>query len=115
MPSSVHKILFHSKLVIASCILPIGQLSEEAREARNKDSRRYREHFTRKTSRLDTNTDLIHRLLISSGPFLASLRHFPERKQGKLSREVLSLLSKPNLDLETSESTDCESDGDESD
>ena len=47
MPSNVHKILCHGKLVIASCILPIGQLSEEAQEARNKDNRRYREYFAR--------------------------------------------------------------------
>ena len=62
MPSSVHKILYHGKLVIASCILPIGQRSEEAQEARNKDNRRYREYFTRKTLRIDTNIDLINRL-----------------------------------------------------
>ena len=61
MPSSVHKILCHGKLVIASWILPIGQLSEEAQEARKKDNRRYREYFTRKTSRIDTNIDLINR------------------------------------------------------
>lgn len=40
MPVSVHKVLFHGKEVMASCILSIGQLSEEAQEARNKDTRR---------------------------------------------------------------------------
>lgn len=79
MPVSVHKVLYHGKDVVASCILPIGQLSEEAQEARNKDVRRYREHFTRKTSRIDTNTDLLNRLLISSDPFLASLRRVPKK------------------------------------
>lgn len=111
MPSSIHKILFHSKIVIASCILPIGQLSEEAQEARNKDSRRYREQFTRKTSRIDTNVDLIHRLLISSDPLLATFRHPPKRSRGKITTEVLSLLSIPQLySGSSSESSELESD-----
>lgn len=95
MPVSVHKVLYHGKDVVASCILPIGQLSEEAQEARNKDVRRYREHFTRKTSRIDTNTDLLNRLLISSDPFLASLRRVPKKKHSFLEPEVLSLLALP--------------------
>lgn len=61
MPVSVHKILFHGKDIITSCVLPIGQLSEEAQEARNKDNRKFRELFTQKTSRVDTNTELINR------------------------------------------------------
>lgn len=93
MPVSVHKILFHGKDIIRSCILPIGQLSEEAQEARNKDTRKFRELFTRKTSRIDTNTDLFNRLLISSDPFIASLRHTPFRVGGLITKEVLSLLS----------------------
>ena len=36
MPTTVHKILIHGPEV-EKCILPIGQLSEEASEARNKD------------------------------------------------------------------------------
>lgn len=61
MPVSVHKILFHGSDIIKSCLLPIGQFSEEAQETTNKIIRRYRELFTRKTSRVDTNTDLIKR------------------------------------------------------
>lgn len=61
MPVTLHKILYHGSEIIKSCILPIGQLSEEAQEATNKIIRRYRELFTRKTSRIDTNTDLIKR------------------------------------------------------
>lgn len=93
MPVSVHKILFHGRDIIRSCILPIGQLSEEAQEARNKDTRKFRQLFTRKTSRINTNTDLFNRLLISSDPFIASLRHTPVRVRGLITKEVLSLLS----------------------
>ena len=59
MPVSVHKILFHSKDILDSCILPKSQLSEEPQEARNKHSRKFRELFTGKTSRTGTNTDLM--------------------------------------------------------
>ena len=57
MPVSVHKILCHAIEAIKNCIVPIGQLSEEAQEARNKDCRRYRLAYTRKSSRANTNRD----------------------------------------------------------
>jgi len=37
MPASVHKILIHGKNIIESFLFPIGDLSKEAQEARNKD------------------------------------------------------------------------------
>ena len=52
MPVTVHKILVHSTEVIKICLLPIGQLSEESQEVRNKDFRRLCEHYTRKNSRI---------------------------------------------------------------
>lgn len=36
MSPTVHKILLHESTIIANALLPIGQLSEEAAEARNK-------------------------------------------------------------------------------
>ena len=48
MPTTVHKILIHGPEVIEKCIFPIGQLSEEASEAKNKDIKKYREGFARK-------------------------------------------------------------------
>lgn len=108
MPVSVHKVLCHGKDIIASCILPIGQLSEEAQEARNKDCRKYRDLFTRKTSRIDTNTDLFNRLLISSDPYIASLRKAPKTKHSEVTPEVLELLetfADPCNDYESSD--DC--------
>ena len=106
MPMTLHKILIHGIDIIQFCILPIGQLSEEAQETRNKDFRRYREYFTRKSSRCNTVQDLIHRLLISSDPFITALgkSHKPSTKE--MSPEVLELLSTPPLpdsDSDTSE------------
>lgn len=46
MPTSVHKVLIHGSNVISVALLPIGMLSEEAQEARNKDVRRYRKKMS---------------------------------------------------------------------
>lgn len=92
MPPSVHKILFHGADIIASLNLPIGLYSEEASEARNKDFRQIREHHTRKTSRIDTNTDLIHGLLISSDPLISSLRTPFTKPKYEMDDEVSKLL-----------------------
>ena len=40
MPPTVHKILIHGHEIIQTALLPIGQLSEEAQEARNKEFKR---------------------------------------------------------------------------
>lgn len=68
-------------------------MSEEAQEARNKENKRYREAFTRKMSRIDTNTDVLHRLLIASDPYICALRKSSKTKRGVITDEVLSLLS----------------------
>ena len=95
MPATVHKILVHSTEVIKNALLPIGQLSEEAQEARNKDCRRLREHNTRKCSRIATNRDLMSILLITSDPLINSLREVPKKKADKLPPGVLSLIVAP--------------------
>lgn len=97
MPVSVHKVLWHGTDIVSSFMLPIGQFSEEAQEARNKDNRKYRELFTRKSSRVHTNEDLIHRLLITSDPFIASLRSSPKTNRQELLPEVLALLKSVDI------------------
>lgn len=42
MPQSIHKILIHGPRLIKEAVLPIGILSEEAQEARNKDYKNIR-------------------------------------------------------------------------
>lgn len=92
MPASLHKILIHSKDIIETCILPLGQLAEEAQEASNKEYRRNREHFSRKTSRIDTNRDVLNRFLISSDPMLSSNSISKSRMRHSLPSETINLL-----------------------
>lgn len=80
-------------------------MSEEAQECMNKDYKVYREHHTRKSSRLNSNEDLFHTLLISSDPVISSIRNIPLVKKEQYPPEVKSLLilESNNLILE-----DCE-------
>ena len=75
MPQSLHKILIHGADVIQQFNLPIGSLSKEAQEARNKEFRKYREEFTRKSLRINADKDIMIRLLCSSDPFISCLRY----------------------------------------
>lgn len=111
MPATVHKILIHGADVMNNMILPIGQLSEDAQEARHKEYRFFREHNTRKTSRINCNKDLLHMLLISSDPLISSKRKLP-RKKSSLGSEVLGLLETPRLDSIAHGSTDGSSEED---
>lgn len=102
MPVTVHKLLVHSVDIVQSALLPIGQLSEEAQEARNKDCRRFREHNTRKVSRIATNRDLLNMLIITSDPVVNSLREIPKKPISKLPSEVLELIIPPSLEIKSS-------------
>lgn len=73
MPISVHKLLIHGPVTVQYALLPIGELSEEAQEAKNRDIRKYRQGHTRKISGTKVNEDLFHRLLLSSDPYLSKL------------------------------------------
>lgn len=97
MPTAVHKILVHGASIINSCDLPIGQLSEEALEANHKFCKKFRRDFTRKHSRLATNEDLMHRLILRSDPLTSLAKTSLREKKQDLSFEVQSLL---NLSLE---------------
>ncbi|XP_012564316.3 uncharacterized protein LOC105848674 isoform X1 [Hydra vulgaris] len=95
MAQSVHKILVHGHAIIARQYLLIGLMSEEAQEACNKDFKKFREDFSRKTSRIDTNRDLVNRLLVSSDPVITSLRKCHKKNGKSLKKypsEVLALL-----------------------
>ncbi len=93
VPWSVHRILMHGADTIKYNIIPIGQLTEEAAEARNKDFRRYREYHTRKFNRVVTNQDLLNALLVSSDPLISSMRmRSIKKKHLPLSSEVKDLL-----------------------
>lgn len=71
---TVHKVLSHGKDIIENSILPLGELTEEAQEARNRDVKQYRLFKTRKCSKLAQNSDLMQHLLLSSDPVLYNIR-----------------------------------------
>lgn len=92
MTTTLHKILIHGDEIISNCLLPIGQLSEEAQESRNKDFKIYRERFSRKTSRQSNLVDIFHRLLISSDPVITNLRPLQVVKRKPFDPEVTDML-----------------------
>ena len=51
MPPFVHKLLIHGSDIIANAKVPIGAMSEEPQETRNKDIKRFREMRARKCSK----------------------------------------------------------------
>lgn len=92
MPPILHKYLIHGPEIIESALVPIGQLTEEAQEARNKDFKRYREHYARKSRRIKTNIDIFNSFLVSSDPFIAGKRILPKKKVKLLPIEAKELL-----------------------
>lgn len=92
MTPTMHKILIHGSNIINEALLPIGMLSEEAQEARNKDFKFYREHFGRKTSRIDNLTDIINRLFVSSDPLISQMRNMPTVNKKSFNSEVIQML-----------------------
>ena len=83
MPQAIHKLLIHSHQVERVKELPIGMLSEEAQENSNKNFKNFRVNFTRKSSRVLTNTNLMRRLLCFSDPVITSHRKSMQRDRNK--------------------------------
>ncbi|XP_054723231.1 uncharacterized protein LOC129233194 [Uloborus diversus] len=111
MPASVHKLLIHGRQIIEHAILPIGQLSEEAQEARNKDFKAFREYFSRKYSRQKTLEDIIHMLLITSDPLITKLRSNSKKHENLLSKEAALLLrNNQKINYSSSDSSSAEDD-----
>lgn len=106
MTPTMHKILIHGAIVIENCLLPIGQLSEEAAEARNKHFRYYRLFHSRKFSRESCNIDVLNRLLLTSDPLLTEIRPTPRKTTKPFLKETVELLlplEDPNIKVETEE------------
>lgn len=97
MPPTVHKVLVHGADIVKHALVPIGQLSEEAQEARNKEFKKYRQDYSRKMSREKTNEDIFNMLLISSDPLITSLRKPTNQAASHLDPEMRSLLLVPNI------------------
>lgn len=106
LPTHIHKLLLHGADIIGSMLLPICQLSEEAAEANNKIIRQIRRDHTRKTSRTDTNRDLMNMLLANSDPYISSLRKCKSKKREELPLVVRPLLDESSDDEEYSSEED---------
>lgn len=98
MTPTMHKILVHGATVMEKALLPIGMLSEEAAEARNKYFRMYRNNFARKFSRVECNLDVFNRLLLSSDPLITSLRPKPPKSSKPFSKEAIEMLIPADID-----------------
>lgn len=70
MTKTVHKIFIHWSEIIFHSLLPIGQVSEEAKKACNTYFKRYWETFTWKNNREKMIEDIFRRFLIASVPFI---------------------------------------------
>ncbi|KAF2886689.1 hypothetical protein ILUMI_19484 [Ignelater luminosus] len=93
MSSTLHKILVHAATVTKHAIIPIGQMSEEAAEARSKHVRFYRQDYARKFSRTLCNKDVLNRLLLTSDPFLSLTRKRQTHKSTQpFSSKTMNLL-----------------------
>lgn len=92
MPVTLHKVLIHGTDIIKNSIIPIGQMSEEASEAQNKEIRKVRLGHTCKVSRVRTNFDLLKYLFVSSDPHITLLRKLPKKHFTKINKDFLSLL-----------------------
>ncbi len=68
MPVTIHKLLVHGKDIIEASTLPLGMLSEQAGESQNKMYKRYRQHHSRKDTRIHTLEDMFNRCLDASDP-----------------------------------------------
>jgi len=67
-----HKVLVHGTDIVSGVIFPLGQLSEETREFRNKDLNSQEKSFEENISVI--NKDVFHLSLVSSDPIFSSLR-----------------------------------------
>ena len=104
MPVSVHILLIHGEEILSSSCLPIGMMSEEAQEARNKDNKAFR----MKHSRVHTMSDVFHHLMVT-GDIVISSKSTKEPQTDPLPTEVKIMLKDPSLlpdDSDTSEDSD---------
>lgn len=97
MSATVHKILIHGADIIKSLPLPAGQFSEDVIEASHKAYKNIRLFHSRKTSRINTNTDIMHMLLLTSDPVISAIRKNKKHKSTPFSPQVISMLDIPEF------------------
>lgn len=122
MPPAVHKVLAHGAQIMMTSVLPVGILGEDAAESRNKLYKSDRLHHARKTSRVDTLTDVMNRALDTSDIIISTIslkKRMDNRNRKPLPPEVLSILSCPDyeevMEAELEENEDVENQSSEID
>ena len=102
MNAAVHIILLHGWAVMDSLKIPMGELSEEAQESKNKDLKFTRTFRTRKCSEKKCNEDTIKGMLASSDPIIATINHSRKSRSVRetsktvaIREEVRDLLATP--------------------
>ena len=101
MPASVNKLFLHGSQVIEIAVLPIGMLSEEAQESRNKDFRKFRALKICQTSRINNLQDVLNRMILTSDPVLTYKCEITCPKQVPLKKSVIDLLQSSPMDEES--------------
>lgn len=98
MNPTLHQILIHGEAIVRNSVLPLGMLSEQAAESKNKYYRQDRLHHARKTSRTANMKDMFYRSIDFSDPIIStqtlsraqiSVNRLP------LEKEAIDLLIRP--------------------
>ncbi len=92
IPPTLHRILVHGKSIIEETPVPIGWTSEEGSEANNKFARNFLQKHSRKNSHKNTMTDLFHRLMDISDPFIVGLSTESQKESHKIPVDMQKLL-----------------------
>lgn len=95
MTVTLHRLLLHGAQIIAYHILPIGFLSEEGAESKNKVYKRDRQFHARKSSRENNVTDMFNRAMDTSDPVIANIAiktSYTRVKHLKMSEELKAML-----------------------
>ena len=95
MPTALHKFLAHGSKIRESLPFAPGVMSEEGGEAQNKDIRYQREHHTRKSDRVKNLTDLYHRRLECSDPFINKIYRDTQTSSRKVRQTVSQTTTEP--------------------
>ncbi|KAG8195709.1 hypothetical protein JTE90_002972 [Oedothorax gibbosus] len=75
----------------------LGQLSEDVLEASHKIYKNVRLFHSRKTSRINTNTDIFNWMLISADLIISSYRKHTRKSSRPFSKETLDMLKIPDF------------------
>jgi hypothetical protein len=85
-------------------------MSEQAQESRHKEFKKFRLEHARKISRVKTNEDILHNLLISSDSLIMSLKIEENSRPPTINPSVLKLIKAPNIQISEEQIHESDSD-----